>query len=65
MHSTNKLNGIIDEEIEEAFVADNVKNDTVNNKEADKVNSVEFEESYKDLCGNSCPYLFEMFGGKN
>jgi hypothetical protein len=26
---------------------------------------MEFEESYKDLGEKSCPYLFEMFGGKN
>jgi hypothetical protein len=65
LHSTNKSKGNIDEEIEEEIVTDNIKNNTVNNKGADKVTSVEFEESYKDLCENSCPYLFEMFRGEN
>jgi hypothetical protein len=65
LHSTNKSKGNIDKEIEEEIVTDNIKNDTVNKEEADKVTLVEFEESYKDLCENSCPYLFEMFGGEN
>jgi hypothetical protein len=53
LHSTNKSKGNIDEEIEEEIVTDNIKNNTVNNKGADKVTSVEFEESYKDLCENN------------
>ena len=64
MHSTNKSKGNIDKEIEEEIVTDNIKNDTVNKEEADKVTLVEFEESYKDLCENSCPYFLKCLEEK-
>jgi hypothetical protein len=34
---SSKLNGVIEEEIEETIIADDIKNDTIKNEEADKV----------------------------
>ncbi len=64
LHSTNRLHGAIEDEIEDNIIAER-KNDSINNKEADKITSMEFKENYKELCENSCPYHFQMFGGRD
>jgi hypothetical protein len=41
LRATNRLHGAIEDEIEGNIIAE-VKNDTINNKEADKITSMDF-----------------------
>ena len=53
-----------EDSMEDGFIAEE-QDDTITNKEPEKMPTINFEEDYKELSENSCPNLFQMFRGKD
>ncbi len=53
-----------EDSMEDGIIAEE-QDDTITNKEPEKMPKIKFEEDYKELSENICPNLFQMFRGKD